>query len=84
MPLYPMIDDRHVTPSSKEIHDTRVWNEESNRNAWNMYLGHLQMKYPSTLHQQDVPIFPNLPPTYTCVWVILIHLEMKPLSILPS
>lgn len=30
MPLYPMIDDRNITPSSYEITDARVWNRESN------------------------------------------------------
>lgn len=67
MPLYPMIDDRHVTPSSKEIHDTRVWNEESNRNAWNMYLGHLQDEVSIYAAPARCTDFSNLPPTYTCV-----------------
>lgn len=67
MPLYPMIDDRHVTPSSKEIHDNRVWNEESNRKAWNMYLGDLQDEVSIYAAPARCTDFSNLPPTYTCV-----------------
>ncbi|MDF2651921.1 MAG: alpha/beta hydrolase, partial [Paenibacillus sp.] len=38
MPLYPMIDDRNVTPSSHEIIDPVVWNRANNLAAWKMYL----------------------------------------------
>ncbi|WP_245631776.1 alpha/beta hydrolase [Alicyclobacillus ferrooxydans] len=38
MPLYPMLDDRNVTPSSHEIRDERVWNRQTNIAAWQMYL----------------------------------------------
>ncbi|MBQ8537361.1 MAG: alpha/beta hydrolase [Clostridia bacterium] len=37
MPLYPMLDDRMVTPSSCE-NDAPVWNSRSNREAWDLYL----------------------------------------------
>lgn len=40
MPLYPMLDDRMVTPSSRE-NDAPVWNSASNEAAWRMYLGEL-------------------------------------------
>jgi acetyl esterase/lipase len=36
--IYPMIDDRDQTPSSAEITDTRVWNQDANVIAWNAYL----------------------------------------------
>jgi acetyl esterase/lipase len=39
MPLYPMIDDRNITPSSNEIIDDRVWNGKFNRQGWEMHLG---------------------------------------------
>jgi acetyl esterase/lipase len=39
MLIYPMIDDRNVTPSSHAITDPRMWNRESNRLAWKAYLG---------------------------------------------
>ena len=37
--IYPMIDDRNVTPASHAIKDARVWNRESNRLGWKAYLG---------------------------------------------
>lgn len=37
MPLYPMLDDREITPSSKD-NDAPVWNSKSNEIAWNLYL----------------------------------------------
>lgn len=39
MPLYPMLDDRNLTPSSHEIQDERTWSREKNRMAWAHYLG---------------------------------------------
>jgi acetyl esterase/lipase len=33
--IYPMIDDRNVTPASYAITDPRMWNRESNRLGWN-------------------------------------------------
>jgi acetyl esterase/lipase len=37
--VYPMLDDRNITPSSHAITDRRVWNRTSNLIAWNAYLG---------------------------------------------
>jgi acetyl esterase/lipase len=37
--IYPMIDDRNVTPASQAITDPRMWNRESNRLGWKAYLG---------------------------------------------
>jgi acetyl esterase/lipase len=37
--VYPMIDDRSLTYSSRAITHERVWNAESNRLAWIAYLG---------------------------------------------
>ncbi len=37
--IYPMIDDRNVTPASYAITDPRVWHRESNRMGWRAYLG---------------------------------------------
>lgn len=68
MPLYPMIDDRNITPSSYEITDARVWNRESNTFGWNMYLGEDNDKdvsqYAAPARAEDLS---GLPPTYTCV-----------------
>ncbi|MGH8336709.1 MAG: alpha/beta hydrolase [Gammaproteobacteria bacterium] len=37
--IYPMIDDRNVTPASHAITDPRMWHRESNRLGWKAYLG---------------------------------------------
>ena len=37
--IYPMIDDRHDTPSGHEIRRQTVWNRELSLKAWKMYLG---------------------------------------------
>jgi len=68
MPIYPMIDDRNVTPSSYQITDPRVWNRHRNITAWKLYLGDKE--------GEDVPIYAaparakdysNLPPTFLFV-----------------
>ncbi|HEX4211558.1 MAG TPA: alpha/beta hydrolase, partial [Candidatus Binataceae bacterium] len=37
--IYPMIDDRNVTPASYAITDSRMWHRDSNRLGWKAYLG---------------------------------------------
>jgi acetyl esterase/lipase len=37
--IYPMLNDRNITPSSRAITDPRTWNRESNLNGWRAYLG---------------------------------------------
>ena len=37
--VYPMIDDRCTTPSSRRIVDPTVWNGPANRMGWRAYLG---------------------------------------------
>lgn len=68
MPLYPMIDDRHITVSSNEITDHRVWNAKFNRQGWEMYLGEQARgevsPYAAPARATD---FSRLPPTYTCI-----------------
>lgn len=68
MPLYPMIDDRNVTPSSHEITDPAVWNRANNLAAWKMYLGeHADgdiSPYAAPIRAKNLT---GLPPTYTCV-----------------
>lgn len=39
--IYPMLDDRQITPSSHAINDPRVWNRTSNTAAWSVYLADL-------------------------------------------
>jgi len=37
--IYPMLDDRHETPSSHEVTYPAVWNRDVSFKAWKMYLG---------------------------------------------
>jgi acetyl esterase/lipase len=37
--IYPMIDDRNVTPASYAITDPRLWNRQANQLGWKAYLG---------------------------------------------
>lgn len=37
--IYPMLDDRNVTPASVALTDPRVWNRTSNQIGWHAYLG---------------------------------------------
>ncbi len=69
MPLYPMIDDRFLTPASHEKIDLRVWNNTANRYAWNAYIGDLAgtdkvTEYISPARAKDLS---GLPPAYSCV-----------------
>lgn len=63
--VYPMLDDRELTPSSREVRDPRLWNSESNRLGWSAYL--------SGVDGGDVPAYAaparstdlaGLPPTW--------------------
>lgn len=71
MPLYPMIDDRNLTPSSHEINSSnfpKAWNREMNQLAWSMYLGSAANdevpSYAAAAREKDLT---GLPPAYTCV-----------------
>ena len=63
--IYPMIDDRDVTPASHAITDPRVWNRESNRLGWKAYLGRDGgtdvSPYAAATRATDLT---NLPPAY--------------------
>jgi len=68
MPLYPMIDDRNITPSSYEITDPRIWNRETNIFGWKTYLGtHGKDEVSSYAAPARATDLSGLPPTYTCV-----------------
>jgi acetyl esterase/lipase len=64
--IYPMIDDRNVTPASYAITDPRMWNRESNRLGWKAYLGRdgggaEVSPYAAAARATDLT---NLPPAY--------------------
>ncbi|MGG6310636.1 alpha/beta hydrolase [Paenibacillus macerans] len=68
MPLYPMIDDRNITPSSHEITNPAVWNRANNLAAWKMYLGeHANGEISPYAAPSRARSLAGLPPTYTCV-----------------
>jgi acetyl esterase/lipase len=66
-PLYPMLDHRMVTASSRD-NDAPVWGSRHNRIAWNLYLGGLAggdvPVYASPAQETDCS---DLPPTTTFV-----------------
>jgi len=66
-PLYPMIDHRMVTESSKD-NDAPLWSSRHNRIAWDLYLGDLPAdavpRYASPALETD---YSDLPPTTTFV-----------------
>lgn len=71
MPLYPMIDDRMITPSSQN-NDAPVWNSKSNELGWKLYLGEACdsdniSKYAAPARETD---YTNLPPTLTYVGTV--------------
>lgn len=68
MPLYPMIDDRMITKSSKNNH-APIWNSRLNYIGWKLYLGGdfkttRVSKYAAPTRETD---YSNLPPTCTFV-----------------
>jgi acetyl esterase/lipase len=69
LPLYPMLDDRNLTPSSHEITHPAVWNRANNLVAWEMYLGGPAGGGDTSLYAAPgrADDLAGLPPTYTCV-----------------
>ena len=62
--VYPMLDDRMITPSSKRIVDSRVWNVTTNTAGWNAYLrGTLSVDDRTTAH--DAPPAEAAPARFT-------------------
>jgi len=62
LPIYPMIDDRHHTASSKTVLDIGVWDREGSIEAWNWYLGDSEPDaYAAPARAEDLA---GLPPTY--------------------
>jgi len=68
MPFYPMLDDRMLTPSSRDNH-APVWDSRSNAAAWQLYLGELYGTdaVPAYAAPARLTDFSGLPPTYTFV-----------------
>lgn len=67
--VYPMIDDRNETASSRLITDPRVWNRDANVAAWRAYLGESAgsedvSPYAAPARAEDLS---GLPPTFIAV-----------------
>ena len=62
LPIYPMVDDRHHTASSKEVIDIGIWDRAGSIEAWKWYLGNSKPDaYSSPARADDLS---GLPPTY--------------------
>ena len=68
MPLYPLLDDRMITASSRN-NDAPWWNTRANTEAWRLYLGDAMgtdavTRYEAPARETD---FSGLPPAYSFV-----------------
>lgn len=62
MPIYPMIDDRNETPSSREITEVGIWDRDGNIESWGWYLGGKAAdQYSAPARATDLS---GLPPTF--------------------
>lgn len=68
MPLYPMLDDRMTTESSRN-NDAPVWNTKSNVNGWKLYLGEMYGRndVPAYAAPARLNDYHGLPPAFTFV-----------------
>lgn len=76
-PIYPMIDDRNVTPSSHQIADSRIWGREYNINGWRAYVGEDAggdgvSSYAAATRATDLS---GLPPAYIAVGTLDLFLD---------
>jgi acetyl esterase/lipase len=68
MPIYPMIDDRNETPSSREITDIGIWDRDGNIEAWGWYLGGKEAdQYAAPTRAADLS---GLPPAFIDVGTV--------------
>ncbi|MEU4626324.1 alpha/beta hydrolase [Actinoplanes sp. NPDC023801] len=59
MPIYPMVDDRHETPSSHEITDIGIWDRAASVEAWNCYLaGQPADRYAAPAREDNLSALP--------------------------
>ena len=75
--IYPMIDDRNITPSSHTITDQRTWDREKNIFAWKAYLGDAEeggnvSPYAAAARARDLS---GLPPAYIAVGELDLFLD---------
>jgi len=75
--IYPMIDDRNVTPASYAITDPRMWHRGSNHLGWKAYLGRDgggadTSPYAAAARATDLS---NLPPAYIAVGTLDLFID---------
>ena len=75
--MYPMIDDRNITPSSHTVTDPRTWDREKNIFAWKAYLGNSAedgnvSPYAAAARAEDLA---GLPPAYIAVGELDLFLD---------
>ena len=75
--IYPMLDDRNITPSSYNITDKRTWDREKNIYAWKAYLGDSAKDgnvspYAAAARAEDLS---GLPPAYIAVGELDLFLD---------
>lgn len=70
--IYPMLDDRQVTASSRAVTDERVWNDRSNGLAWAAYLSGLTGAVPAYAAPSRATDLAGLPPT----WILTAELDL--------
>lgn len=66
MPIYPMLDHRMITESSKMMGST-MWDANINAFAWNLYLRNLQGQVPAYASPALNEDYQGLPPTISFV-----------------
>ncbi|GAA3568151.1 alpha/beta hydrolase [Microlunatus spumicola] len=73
MALYPMVDDRNETPSSRDVTDVGAWDRSTNVEAWGWYLGGREADaYAAPSRATDLG---GLPPTYIDVGTVDLFLD---------
>ena len=73
MAIYPMIDDRNDTHSSRYVTDVGVWDRSTNIEAWQWYLGGAQPDiYSSPARATDLS---GLPPTFIDIGTLDLFLD---------
>ena len=76
-PIYPMIDDRNATPSSRENESSRIWSRRYNGNGWKAYVGEKAggedvSPYAAATRATDLS---GLPPAYIAVGTLDVFLD---------
>lgn len=64
MLIYPMLDDRNGSASARQMRGRGVWDEVSNRTAWDSVLGTLRGEPPAYAAPARARRLSGLPPTY--------------------